>query len=226
VWALAVALLTYVALRSMAAQPLRRPTIAAVAALCGFGVAVCSVVQVPAPWSQLDRIEAGPIPGTSRYPTPLLAPSDTRTRRFVATLADGPSQFAYRRGAPVAVLLAIGHRLADAYGVADVSPYTGVDSIHTTQQVDAVVTALRRAGGNTIVLPATIDQSNDGSEVVTTDPEIFATLSRDGFALLTARGLRPYDAGRGVRDAAGLPYRGGTLVKFVDTRHLRSRALE
>jgi len=221
VWALAVVLLAYVGLRSLSAQPLRRPSIATVAVLLGFGIAVCSVVQVPAPWSQLDRIEAGLVPGTSRYPTPLLAPADARTRRFVATLADGPSRFVYRRGAPVAVLLAIGHRLADAYDVANVSPYTGVDSIHTTQQVDAVVAALRRAGGNTIVLPATFDQSNDGSEVATTDPGIFAALARDGFALVTLRGLRPYDARRGVRDAAGQPYRGGMLVKFVDTKHLR-----
>jgi hypothetical protein len=222
-WALTLALLTYVALRQLAAQP-RRPTIAAVAALFGFGIAVCSVVQIPLPWSQLDRIDAGLVPGTSRYPAPLQAPADVRTRRFVATLADGPSRFVYRRGAPVALLLAIGHRLADAYGVANVAPYTGVDSLHTVQQVDAVVAALRRAGGNTVVLPATIDQSNDGSEVVTTDTGIFAVLARDGFALLTPHGLQPYDPRRGVRAAAGVPYRGGTLVKFVDMRHLHPRA--
>jgi hypothetical protein len=226
VWALALALLTYVVLRWLAAHPSRRPSIAAVAVLCGFGIAVCSVVQVPLPWSQLQRIEAGIAPGTTSYPNPLRPPADARTRRFVATVADGPSRFVYRRGAPVAVLITIGHRLADAYGISNVTPYTGTDSIHTTQQVDAVVATLRRAGGNTVVLPASFDQSNDGSEVITTDPEIFAVLGRHGFALVTRRGLQSYDEQRGLRNAAGLSWHGGTLVKFVDTRHLHPRALE
>ena len=218
VWALALALLTYVAVRQLARQPRRAPSIAAVAVLFGFGIAVVCVVQTPLPWQQLDRIEAGLVPGTSRYPVPLQAPADPELRRFVATVADGPSRFEYRRGAPVAVLVTIGHRLADAYGVRNVSPYTGVDSIHTTEQIDAVVGALRRAGGNTVVLPATFDQSNDGSEVVTTDPGIFAALGRRGFALVTAGGLQSYDAQRGLRDAAGVAFRGGRLVKLVDTR--------
>jgi len=225
VWALALALLTYVALRWLAARPDRRPSIAAVAVLCGFGIAVCSVVQIPTPWSQVQRIEAAIVPGTSSYPNPLRPPADARARRFVATVADGPSRFVYRRGAPVAVLITTGHRLADSYGIANVSPYTGTDSIHTRQQVDAVVTALRRAGGNTIVLPASFDQSNDGSDVITTDPGIFAVLGRHGFALVTRRGLQPYDEQRGLRDAAGLSWHGGTLVKFVDARRLRPAPL-
>ncbi|HEU4702969.1 MAG TPA: hypothetical protein VFS37_10845, partial [Conexibacter sp.] len=225
VWALALALLTYVALRALAAHPRRRPSIATLAVLFGFGIAVVSIVQTPLPWQQIDRIQSGLAAGTSRYPFPLRAPADAATRRFVATVADGPSRFVYRRGAPVAVLLAIGHRLADAYGVANVSPYTGVDSLHTTQQVDAVIAALRRAGGNTVVLPATIDQSNDGSDVVMTDPGIFEQLARNEFALVTASGPRPYDAQRGTRDAAGLPFRGGVLVKFVDMRNPRAPIL-
>jgi hypothetical protein len=219
-WALALALLTYVVLRRLAAHPNRRPSIAAVAVLCGFGIAICSVVQIPMPWSQLQRIDAGISPGTARYPNPLRPPTDARTRRFIATVADGPSRFVYRRGAPVAVLITTGHQLADAYGIANVSPYTGADSIHTTQQVDAVVTALRRAGGNTVVLPATFDQSNDGTNLITTDPGIIAVLGRHGFALVTRRGLQPYDEQRGLRGAAVLPWHGGTLVKLVDMQNL------
>ncbi len=225
-WALALALLAYVTLRWLAAQPRQRPSIATVVVLCGFGVAVCSIAQTPLPWQQLDRIEAGRIPGTTRYPLPLRAPADPQMRRFVATLADGPKRFVYERGAPVAVLATIGHRLADAYGVRNVSPYTGMESIHTVGQVDAVVAALRRAGGNTVVLPATFDQSNEGSAVISPDPTIFELLGQRGFALVTPRGLQPYDAQRGVRDAAGQPWRGGMLVKFVDTRHLHPRALQ
>ncbi|MFL5818140.1 MAG: hypothetical protein ACJ76L_11140 [Conexibacter sp.] len=215
VWALAIVLLTYVALRMLARRPPLRSSIAAVAVLVGFGIAVCSVVQVPAPWSQLDRIQAGFVPQPdSRYPHPLAPPADARSREFVSSLADGPSRFVVRRGAPVAVLITTGHRVADAYGIVDVSPYTGVDSIHTVQQVDALLAALRTAGGNTIIVP------------IRADPGIVEELGRRGFALVTPRGLRPYDATRGLDGATKLPWYGEAVVKLVDTRHLHPRALE
>jgi len=224
-WALALALLTYVVLRQLAREPRRRPSVAQLAVLLGFGVAVCSVVQIPLPWSQLNRIEAGPTGSAAADSRPLAAPADPRMRDFVAAIADGRARFVVVRGAPVAVLATLGHRLADAYGVRNVAPYTGVDSLHTTQQVDAVIAALRNAGGNTVVLPATFDQAGDGSAVVSTDSAIFETLGRRGFALVTPHGLEPYDAQRGVKDATTLPWRGGALVKFVDTHHLHPRAL-
>ncbi|HEV7773071.1 MAG TPA: hypothetical protein VGO48_07300 [Conexibacter sp.] len=215
VWALAIVLLTYVALRMLARRPPLRSSIGAVTVLVGFGIAVCSVVQIPAPWSQLDRIQAGFVPQPdSRYRHPLAPPTDPRTRTFVSSLADGPSRFVVRRGAPVAVLITTGHRVADAYGIVDVSPYTGVDSIHTVQQVDAVLAALRSAGGNTIIVPTRAD------------PGIVEELGRRGFALATPSGLRPYDARRGLAGATQLPWYGESVVKMVDMRHLQPLALE
>jgi hypothetical protein len=215
VWALAIVLLTYVALRMLARRPPLRTSIAAVAVLVGFGIAVCSVVQIPAPWSQLDRIQAGFVPQPeSRFPHPLAPPTDARSREFVSSLADGPSRFVVRRGAPVAVLITTGHRVADAYGIVDVSPYTGVDSIHTVQQVDALLAALRSAGGNTIIVPTRAD------------PGIIEEFGKRGFALVTPSGLRPYDASRGIDGATQLPWYRESVVKMVDTRHLHPQALE
>lgn len=226
-WALALALLTYLAVRELAAHPRRRPSVAVATVLVGFGIAVCSVVQVPLPWQQIDRVRAGFVPGeASLHRHPLVPLSDPRTVRFVASVADGPSRFVLVHGAPVAILLATGHRVADAYGVRNVSPYTGLDSIHTREQVDGVVEALRGAGGNTIVLPATFDQPGNGSQPpVPVDPGLLARLGQQGFAVVTPQGLRPYSARRGLTGAVHVPWLGGTLVKLVDTRHLRPRAL-
>jgi hypothetical protein len=151
-------------------------------------------------------------------------PRDARTRFFVASLADGPSRFVLERGAPVAVLITTGHRVADAYGIRNVSPYTGVESIHTVEQVGAVVGALRRAGGNTVVLPAARYSQKD-APLTPTDPGMFEAFAARGYALLTPRGLQPYNAERGLRDARVLPWQGGMVVKLVDTRHLHPRAL-
>lgn len=214
VWALAVVLLTFVALRALSAGPSPRRSIALVCALVGFGICVCSVVQIPTPWSQLERIEAGFVPNAeSRHPHPLVPPADARTREFVSSLADGSTRFTVVPGAPVALLVTTGHRVADAYGIVDVSPYTGVDSIHTVEQVRAVVAALRDAGGNTVVLPTRVDLG------------MVEAFAREGFELVTPRGLRPYEPERGIGDATSVPWYGEAVVKLVDTRHLHPRAL-
>ena len=143
---------------------------------------------------------------------PLKPPADPGTRRFVASLADGRSRFVVRRGAPVAILLTTGHRVADAYGVVNVSPYTGVESIVTVERVDAVLDALRSAGGNTVILPTVLE------------PSILPLLARRGFEPLTQAGLRPWVARRTA--FADRPWPGGTgIMKWVDMRHLHPRAL-
>jgi hypothetical protein len=212
-WALTLALLAVAAVRELAARPQRRASIAAIAVLFGFGVAACSLAQTPTPWEQLQRLQAPFVP-TEHEPDPNpLAPSpDPAVRRFVSSLADGPHRFVVKRGAPVAILLTTGHRVADAYHLVNVSPFTGPESLPTVERVEAVVAALRAAGGNTIVLPDPLDSS------------ILPVLARAGFDLLTARGLRPYVAGR-TRPYA-LPWPGGiAVIKFVDMRHLHPRAL-
>ena len=213
-WALAVVLLTFVAVRWLAQRPAPRVSIGAALALFAFGIAVWSIPQIPLPWQQLDRIEAGFVRGAeSRFAHPLVPPADARTRAFVSSLADGPGRFVTRPGAPVGVLITTGHRVADAYGISDVSPYTGVDSIHTVQQVEAVVAAVRKAGGNTLVIPTRAD------------PGMVQAFAAKGFALLTRSGLRPYDAERGLNDALTLPWYGEAIVKMVDTRNLHPQAL-
>ncbi|HEX5146137.1 MAG TPA: hypothetical protein VFV85_03875, partial [Conexibacter sp.] len=131
-WSFALALLTVVAAGALASARGRRHALAAVAVLFGFGVMACSVAQLPTPWSQVRRLRAPYLQLAEwRSPRLFVPPAAPAARAFVASLADGPHRFAYRRGAPVAILLTGGHRVADAYGVADVSPYTGIESLQT-----------------------------------------------------------------------------------------------
>ena len=217
VWALTLALLTVVVVRQLAAHPQRRRiSIAAATVLFGFGVAACSLAQTPAPWSQIERFGAPYAPNeeADNSPQPLVPPTDPAVRRFVATLADGPSRFVYKRGAPVAILLRTGHRVADAYGVRNVAPYTGIESTPTIQRVEAVLDALERAGGNTLILPNPLDAG------------IFPALERRGFRLLTHHGLRRYDPKVPHSDAVMPLWPYGYVIKWVDTRHLHPRALD
>lgn len=216
VWALALALLTLVVVRALAAQPRQRISIAAVAVLFGFGLAACSVAQIPAPWSQVDRFGTPYAPNeeSDNGPRPLMPATDARTRRFVATLADGPHRFVYKRGAPVAILLRTGHRVADAYGVRDVSPYSGIESTLTEQRLEHVLDVLQREGGNTVILPDPVDAG------------FFRVLERRGFRLVTHHGLRRYDPRIPHSDAVILLWPYEYVIKWVDVRHLHPRALE
>jgi hypothetical protein len=212
-WALALALLTILAVRELAVRRLRRTAIAAFVVLFGFGLAACSLAQTPTPWGQIERLQASFVPTEQEPDAEPLAPSqDARTRRFVTSLADGPSRFVVKAGAPVAILLTTGHRVADAYGVVDVSPYTGIESIFTVQRVEATLDALRNAGGNTAILPIELDWS------------IVPVLERRGFRVLTPYGLHRYVAGR-TRPVELLWPGGDGIMKWVDMRHLRPRAL-
>ncbi len=220
-WAFALALLTVVVVQQLAAHPRRRPTIATVAVLFGFGVVLCSIGQLPTPWSQIRRLDATFVATeASPYKTPLEPAADPATRRFVTSLAQGPSQFVVKPGAPVAILLTNGHRIADAYGVRNVSPYTGATSLNTVQRVDAVIDALRKAGGNTMILPNPLD------------PAILDVLKRHGFKLLTHHGLDDYDPSREDElllqrwlGTASMKWVPTSLLKAVDTHHLHPRAL-
>jgi len=212
-WAFALALLTVAAAGALAAMPLRRVAIGASVVLFGFGVMTCSLAQVPAPWSQLQRLDAPFVTLEEwRSPNMFVPPGDPPTRRFVASVADGPGRFVYEQGAPVAILLTLGHRIAEAYGVRNVSPYTGIESLQTVQRVEAALDALRDAGGNTVILPAVLDAS------------IFPVLERRGFEVLTTHGLRHYVAGRTTPYLQPWPIVGG-VMRWVDTRHLHPRAL-
>ncbi len=202
-WTLSLALLAIVAIQAARTATWRRPPIIVLTILYGLGITACSLAQTPTPWSQLHRLHAPPEvarPNGAGPPPPLFAPKDKATRDLVSSLADGPNRFVIKAGAPVAIYTTTGHRMADTYGIVDVVPYTGAESIQTVEQFEASLDALERAGGNTVVIPSA---SNQGF-----------------FKWLRRRGFRP--AGQ-ANVEPGLQNLG--LQKWVDTRHLRARAL-
>jgi hypothetical protein len=209
-WALTLMLLATVVVRRLAADAARWPDPAELAVLFGLGVMVCSLAQFPTPWSQIERLT-----GDHRGVRPSaveLHPyvPDPRARTFIASITDGRG-FYLKRGAPVALLFENGHRVADAYGVVNVSPYVNAFEMFTRASVRRAVAALRRAGGNTVVTGA-------GKEPA---PDVNDTLSLLGFGIVTADGIV-----RATNRAATTELRGETLIKWVDLRNLHPRALQ
>jgi hypothetical protein len=217
-WALTIALLSVVVARRLAARgPAPRVEIASLAVLFGLGLTVCSLAQVPWPWTQIDRLRAGtpatpiqaevPIPPYRRAFMPA-----SGTRSFFASLADGRDRFVIKAGAPVAILLTTGHEIADAFGVSDVSRYTGMYSILTRERMQTVVADLRAAGGNTLFVPSTYR-------------EVYELLAGLGFEPLTPHGLAPFTSATRETDLRQVQWGSTTVTKWVDTRHLHPRAL-
>lgn len=137
-WGLAVALLAWCLLSGMATGPARRrppewALLPGLAVLFGFGLMVATVIQVPAPWTQVARI-ARPGPSAVWDRTPAV--------EFVREVADP--------GDKVAILDPMGHGVARRAGVVDVSPYSSPLVIATPSQLDEVLAALRREGGDTV----------------------------------------------------------------------------
>ena len=135
-WALSVTLLLVLTIRSIAARGARRPTIAQVACLFAFGVLVCSVAQMPTPWSQIARLRH----------TGLTIYSPPEGEQFVALHS--------HRGEAVAILTLLGHRIGYDLGLVDVTAYTGLRSMPTADQLDETLADLRAAGGRTVFLLA------------------------------------------------------------------------
>ncbi len=217
-WSFALVLLVAAVVPRLAAEPRRRPSLAAFAVLFGLGVTVCALAQTPTPWSQLRRLSAPFTPTIgATQDQPLLPQQDARTRRFVASIADGPSRFVVKRGAPVALLTAISHRIADAYGIVDVSPYTGWNSMETAERVEATLDALEQAGGNTALVSTDVDR------------RLMLLLARRGFEVLTTSGqLARFGLYTPVSHPATVRWKETEptyLTKWVDTNHLHPRAL-
>jgi hypothetical protein len=209
-WAFALALLAIVVMRQVAAAPLRVPGPAALAVLFGVGLAACSLAQAPVPWQQIQRVRAQPA-NIALMPARWTPPSqDPSVRRFISSIADGPGRFVVKHGAPVAIFTTMGHRVADAYGIVNVLPYTGPESIHTPEQLTDTFDALRDAGGNTALVPL----EHVG--------QLRAGLLERGFALLTRVGLRTLAAGERLPPDT-IVVEGFT--KWVDTRRLYAPAL-
>jgi len=212
-WGLSLALLTVVAVRATARRPERLPTVPALAALFGFALIATLLAMPPArlaPWTQVDRLTSKPLYAPPDA-EPLAAPQDPGFRRFVSSVPDGAGRFVVRHGAPVALLTATGHLLADAYGVRDVVPYTG-RSVFVAQQLDDALARLRAAGGSTVLVPRLIL------------PRVAELLVRHGFAALTTSGLRTPTPTRPLTEEELVARSAGVfsseLTKWVDTRAL------
>ena len=137
-WALALVLLTIAAGRALAARGWRRPAPAQLAVLFGFGVMVCSLAQTPTPWSQLQRIGHRSDVAIFKQPT---------ATAFVREHT--------RPGERVAILTALGHRIAYDTGRVNVSPYASIESMPTKQQLTRAIAVLRREGGNKLFVSST-----------------------------------------------------------------------
>jgi hypothetical protein len=133
-WSFSLALLFVVVLRALAARASHRPTLPEAACLLGFGILVCSLAQIPTPWSQVARLKRT---GTAIYQQPVGQP-------FIAAHT--------RPGETVAILTRLGHRVAYDVDVRDVTPYTDGSSMPTVDQFRETLALLRDAGGRKLFL--------------------------------------------------------------------------
>ncbi len=153
-WALSLALLAVVAVRSLAARGWRRPALPELAVLFGFGLAVCSLAQTPTPWSQVDRI---------RDRAPLAILKQAEATAFVAERTSP--------GEKIEILIPLGHRIAYDTGRVNVAPYASIQSMPTVQQLGRALAALRDAGGSKLFISSAF-----------TSEEILRAIEGAGFA--------------------------------------------
>jgi hypothetical protein len=157
-WALTLGLLSVDAVERLGRRADARPGLGSALVLAATALTVCSLAQLPPPWTQLRRI------GQETPSTPLIegeAPLPVYAKAF---LPDPSTRafFAPRPGAKVAILLTTGHEIAHAFGVVDVSRYTGLYSIVNRERLRTVVDDLRAEGGSTLYLPQA-SQEVDGT---------------------------------------------------------------
>lgn len=159
-WCYALALLLVLVVRRLAARGWRAPTLADLAVLFGFALAVCSIPQIPTPWSQAARLQTvyGPEP-------------------FVPARAIAAIRAATRPGEDVALLVPLGHRIAYRLHLRNVVPYSGAEAMSTLRQIDDTVAIVRRHPIRQVYV-SIFDMSGD--EPI---PSIVAAFARAGYAL-------------------------------------------
>ena len=148
-WALTLALLTVEVVGRVQDRAGARPGPGSALVLAATALTVCSLAQLPLPWTQLERI------GQDTPSAPLIegeAPLPVYARAFLPDPATREF-FAPRPGAEVAILLTTGHQIAEAFGVVNVARYTGYYSMPNRERLRTVVADLRAAGGSTLFLP-------------------------------------------------------------------------
>ncbi len=154
-WSLALALLTLVAVRRLAAAPRAWPEPAVAACLLAFCVAACSLAQTPTPWSQLHRLR------------------DTAAASFGVPAGQQFVAAHVRRGEHVALLQTLGHRIAANLHIADVTPYTGQASMPAVDQLYDTLRILREEGGTKVFVMV------GGPEI----PDVRPALEAAGFGM-------------------------------------------
>lgn len=153
-WSLTVGLLVVVVAGDLGARRWRAPTLPELMILFAFGIAICSLAQIPTPWSQIARIR-------DRTPFPVL-----KQREAVQLVAKttGPNE-------RVAILVPLSHRIAYDAGVVNVAPYSSIEAMPTRQQLQALVDQLHRAHVHKVYISGTF-----------TFGEELALLTQAGFA--------------------------------------------
>jgi len=159
-WSFALALLTVVVVRSLAARAWRRPRLPELLVLAGFALAACSLVQVPAPWTQLQRL------GRTTHPAFY---DQSQATRLIGEQT--------RSGEHVAILIAMGKRIAHDLHLVDVMPYEGLEAMYTKRQWQRLLAALEREHARKLFTPDNL-----------LSPSQRTLLSDEGFSVRATRG--------------------------------------
>lgn len=134
-WAFALALLTIVCVRALAARRWRAPTIPELLVLYALALALCTLKDIPRPGPTIARL-------TRHEPPPAYRPLAERFIRPHVT-----------RGEKVAILLPLSFRLAYEMGLVNVAPYEFMNAIVTREQMQTLLDAIRREGVREIFMP-------------------------------------------------------------------------
>jgi hypothetical protein len=134
-WGFTLALVVVAIGGDLLARRRRLPGLAELAVLFGFGLAICSLVQLPAPGRELARLR-------QRYPAPTAEPTASR---FVAAQT--------RPGERVAILIALGHRMAYDHDIVNVAPYSFIEEMVTRAQLRTLLDTVRREHVHKLFLP-------------------------------------------------------------------------
>jgi hypothetical protein len=133
-WGFALALLTVVVVRALAARGWRRPSAAQLLVLLGFALAVCSIAWVPSPVAQIRRMTSSFSPSVYRR----------YAERFVRANT--------RPGQKVAILLPMSDRIAYDLQLDDVAPYGTEEALVTRWQIQILIDQMHREHAHELFL--------------------------------------------------------------------------
>ncbi len=126
-WGFALALLTIVCVRGLAARERRVPSPAELLVLFAFALAVCTIGQLRSPKPKIDALANAPRPIYRALAEPLVARHT-------------------RSGEKVAILLPESYRIAYDLGLVNVAPYETQTAIVTRRQMRTLIDAVEREG--------------------------------------------------------------------------------